>query len=178
MLFSFPHSFIQWLLVEHLLFLEDVAYLLSNWGVGKTKIMRKQRVLFSFCQGRTHHNQINFPYLYMLCENYCDHCDDKARERNENVRGTVWGSIFWLLWGWHGAEIWKKWSASHTPTWRKSISAEITSKKQRLKAEMHLLMLKSSRESIMAGAVWMVGEGMRKGILSSTEKKFMAKGAR
>ena len=23
--------------------------------------------------------------------------DDKVRKRNENVRGTVWGSIFWPL---------------------------------------------------------------------------------
>ena len=51
MLFSFPHSFIQWLLVEHLLFLEDVAYLLGNRGVGKTKIMRKQRVCSHSAKG-------------------------------------------------------------------------------------------------------------------------------
>ena len=62
--------------------------------MGKTKIMTKQRALLSFCQGRTHHNQINFPYLYMFCENYCDHCDDKARERNENVKGYYLGKYF------------------------------------------------------------------------------------
>lgn len=146
-------------------------------GVGQNKNNEKAESLVLILP-REHPPQSNkFSIFIYALWNYCGHCDDKARERNENVRGTVWGSIFWPLWGRHGEEIWKNEVPANTP-WRKSISAEITSKKQRLKAEICLLMLKSSRQSIMAGAVWMVGEGMGKGILSTTEKKPMAKGAR
>ena len=93
-------------------------------GVGQNKNNEKAESLVLILP-REHPPQSNkFSIFIYALWNYCGHCDDKARERNENVRGTVWGSIFWPLWGWHGEEIWKKWSASQHPLKEEHLSRD------------------------------------------------------